>query len=393
MVQSRVQTKRKAAFHRRIQKNVERRSKYYSFLSEFLSAHRFVLYFVAFFFFLAIMVGVASTLEMKMQIMEELADKIEEIMTSHQGLLFWRIFYNNLLVGLLSLGAGVTIFLTLLVLLSNGAMLGIVFSLAGHIVPLQNNGWLTIIVGVVPHGIFEIPAILFAAALGLIIGLKLWLGRRYCAEYTRLEVIKRALILFVVIVVPFLFIAAAIETFVTPTLVDVVAGEDPYHMEELEVLLMTDEFAAQFELAPGEEESVLEYYAAGNMTKKVIMALLFNESVYDYLAEVRVRPYYGKTWESDNASISLTVREFADEASAIDAARRETRILAYLVSNHDPVVREVGGTYYISIQDREIAILTEGRYLLEISSTGIDSESIEDIAKLHRGLLSERSIE
>ena len=77
---------------------------------------------------------------------------------------------------------------------------------------------LSYLMAILPHGIFEIPALLLGISMGILL----------CRELTRkilgtnkmpvLERIKGIINTFVVLVVPLLIVAALIESFITPSL-------------------------------------------------------------------------------------------------------------------------------------------------------------------------------
>ncbi|HLC95668.1 MAG TPA: stage II sporulation protein M, partial [Patescibacteria group bacterium] len=65
-----------------------------------------------------------------------------------------------------------------------------------------------------PHGVIELFAFFLATSYGL------WLGNRFLQKIQHREPlrphVKNALIVFLRVIVPLLFVAALIETFVTP---------------------------------------------------------------------------------------------------------------------------------------------------------------------------------
>lgn len=76
------------------------------------------------------------------------------------------IFANNLLVSLLMLyGGGFFAILPLFSLVTNGLVIGY---LARTYVP--DHGWGGFLLGILPHGVIEIPAVLFASAYGIRFG-------------------------------------------------------------------------------------------------------------------------------------------------------------------------------------------------------------------------------
>ncbi|MCX6676657.1 MAG: stage II sporulation protein M [Methanothrix sp.] len=127
------------------------------------------------------------------------------------------IFLKNLLASamamLLGLGLGLV---PLLVVTSNGFLLGIVGYAA-----VQKAGMLFLLAGILPHGIIELPVVLVSIAIGFRLGYLLALT--LAKEKADLSGETRMAIHFLVrYVAPLLFLAAAIETFITPIAISVV---------------------------------------------------------------------------------------------------------------------------------------------------------------------------
>ncbi|MEI8004507.1 MAG: stage II sporulation protein M [Methanothrix sp.] len=127
------------------------------------------------------------------------------------------IFLKNLLASamamLLGLGLGL---IPLLVVTSNGFLLGIVGYAA-----VQKAGILFLAAGILPHGIIELPVVLISIAIGFRLGYLL--AMTLAKENVDLSGETRMAIHFLVrIVAPLLFLAAAIETFITPIAISVV---------------------------------------------------------------------------------------------------------------------------------------------------------------------------
>jgi len=125
------------------------------------------------------------------------------------------IFLNNTIKALLvTVGGAALGILPVIFIFANGAAVG--FVLYGSI---QSQGLLTVLLAILPHGIFELPAVLLAASMGLLLGnysIKKLFGSGETAIGGELAL---ALKFFVRIVVPLLFIAALVEAFVTSVLV------------------------------------------------------------------------------------------------------------------------------------------------------------------------------
>ena len=119
--------------------------------------------------------------------------------------LIWFIFQNNIstsfLVLILGLGLGI---LPIFIALSNGAILGYVAALVS-----AENG-LKSLLYILPHGIFELPAIFIALGLGIKLGFFVSAKKgKKAFEFKRrfLKSIK----VFIGVVLPLLIIAAIIE--------------------------------------------------------------------------------------------------------------------------------------------------------------------------------------
>jgi stage II sporulation protein M len=127
------------------------------------------------------------------------------------------IFLKNLLASamamLLGLGLGL---IPLMVVTSNGFLLGIVGYGA-----VQKAGFLFLAAGILPHGIIELPVVLVSIAIGFRLGYLLALT--LAKEKVDLSGETRMAIHFLWRwVAPLLFLAAAIETFITPIAISVV---------------------------------------------------------------------------------------------------------------------------------------------------------------------------
>ncbi len=113
------------------------------------------------------------------------------------------IFLNNLGSSFFGMILGVFLgIFPVISIISNGYLLGFVSSLS-----VENNG-LTLLYKLLPHGIFELPAIFISLGLGLRLGGFIFRKKR---ERTFWEYILESLRVFFFIVIPLLIIAAIIE--------------------------------------------------------------------------------------------------------------------------------------------------------------------------------------
>jgi len=135
-----------------------------------------------------------------LRFIQELLEKIEGM--SHTQLIRF-IFFNNLTSSFLAmiLGFFLGIF-PLISSISNGYILGFISSLS-----VQNEG-LSVLYRLLPHGIFELPAIFISLAMGLKIGTFIFRKNR---KIPLKEYFLNSLRTFILVVIPLLIIAAIIE--------------------------------------------------------------------------------------------------------------------------------------------------------------------------------------
>jgi len=91
---------------------------------------------------------------------------------------------------------------------------GIIIGLASRFV-VEEKGLLFLMAGILPHGVFEIPAVLLSCALGMEIGVVVCekaLGRDVSVKKTMLTCLRT----YLKVVVPLLLVAALVEAYVTP---------------------------------------------------------------------------------------------------------------------------------------------------------------------------------
>jgi len=139
---------------------------------------------------------------------EEIFNFIKELMMRFEGRgfagTFWLIFSNNFQAGFFAiiLGIGFGIF-PVAATVANGYLLGFVSNYA-----VSERG-IFILWRLLPHGLFELPAIILSISVGLKIGIDFF--RKNRIKILR-ENLGKALLFFVFIVIPLLVIAALIES-------------------------------------------------------------------------------------------------------------------------------------------------------------------------------------
>ena len=125
------------------------------------------------------------------------------------------IFFNNYKVSIYLVIAGTLILPTLVIMFSNGFIVGFIIKY----LQLKDLGLLFFLKGVVPHGIFELPALFIAGGIGLRIGLSFLSmdNRKRTKEVS--QSIREAAVIHILVVTPLLLLAAFIETYISAALI------------------------------------------------------------------------------------------------------------------------------------------------------------------------------
>lgn len=126
------------------------------------------------------------------------------------------IFGNNLRAAVYMLLSGVLFgIVTVVSLVLNGLMVGVVFAKVGA----QGAGlWQTVLFGLLPHGIFELPAIFISSAFGLKLGRVLLVPLQQLTRWQSVKRVAREVWSISWIVLALLVVAATVEGTVTPVL-------------------------------------------------------------------------------------------------------------------------------------------------------------------------------
>lgn len=146
-------------------------------------------------------------------VFENLAERTADL-KSYELLIL--IFLNNglkiLAVAFLGILFGIApIFFTAL----NGFLIGMVAFLIQ-----ENHSWSTFLLGILPHGIFEIPALIIGSAIGLRLGFSLFKFIRKKGELK--TELKKAFLFSFRFLLSILLFAAFIEVFISQVVVDII---------------------------------------------------------------------------------------------------------------------------------------------------------------------------
>ena len=136
-----------------------------------------------------------------------------ELLDEQGGIRMPELFLHNARTVVSAALAGLVpfVFLPAAILLLNGGLVGVVLSLYGK------SAWKVLLLGILPHGIFEIPAIVLGCAMGLLLCRSVMDSLRKKPDAQPLEKLFPALLrVFLCYCVPLLLAAAAMESWVTP---------------------------------------------------------------------------------------------------------------------------------------------------------------------------------
>jgi stage II sporulation protein M len=153
--------------------------------------------------------GTAAPLPIRQQATEMFRLVADQYMDLAGGTLFFFILVHNVMASILLLASGLLVgIVPVLSVGSNGFFLGVLYRQAA-----EASGYSKAALAVLPHGIFEIPALLFAASYGLWLGVTV-LRRIRGKESAPLGLrINHAFERYFTVVFPLLIVSAAIETF------------------------------------------------------------------------------------------------------------------------------------------------------------------------------------
>ncbi|MFP4558278.1 MAG: stage II sporulation protein M [Archaeoglobaceae archaeon] len=156
--------------------------------------------------------------EMASESFNTLSQQFEVIEEFHPLLIFLFIFFNNSIKALIATATGFFFGLSPIFFITfNGYIIGLVVYVGG-----ANIGADQILMRLIPHGIFEVPAILLACSYGL------WTGKQFYRRTIRKEDISikstllKASYKCLRVVFPLLLVAAVVETFITPLIAGIV---------------------------------------------------------------------------------------------------------------------------------------------------------------------------
>jgi stage II sporulation protein M len=175
---------------------------------------------IVFVFFGSLLTGYASAAsfpDMANTLMKGFSSRFAPLLTMSPLYILFMIFLNNAFVSLVSLILGIALgVFPILFIASNGYFVGVISYIVG-----QQKGFLFILLALLPHGVLELPMVFLSASIGLRLGHQVFLYLIGRPTEVKKE-FKRGLMFYFLLIVPLLFVAAIIETFITPVIISFV---------------------------------------------------------------------------------------------------------------------------------------------------------------------------
>ena len=166
------------------------------------------LFILASLFAVAFLAGIFAPFPARQQAAEIFQSATEFYRDLTGGTLFFLILLNNTIASLLIILVGLIVgILPIISVGFNGFILGVLYRQTAGIA-----GYGKAALQVLPHGIFEIPALLIAASYGLWLGMIVLRRIRGMESTSIRSKVKHALQRYFAVVFPLLIVAAAVET-------------------------------------------------------------------------------------------------------------------------------------------------------------------------------------
>jgi stage II sporulation protein M len=194
-------------------------------LKEILSQNRIAIIVIIGVFILGFTLAYTFSNQTKLVWINSLVDKFGKFDHSNKLEEFKQIFLNNTFVTTLEVFLGFTLLIPLGLIAINGLAIGITTDLFSRIINVNIQALWIYLAAMVPHGIVEIPTVFLGAILGLLFGLKIYFNKSILPKYRRRDVLASIIKIYIFILIPLLAIAALIEVFVTPLVVQLVTPQ------------------------------------------------------------------------------------------------------------------------------------------------------------------------
>ncbi len=344
-------------------------------------------------FLAGVIIGFILPASLKLILFRTMTKKFADIVSDNALLGCLKIFLSNSLAGLVTIVLGFSVILPALALLFNGFLIGIMIDLFLKIAGLTSVTPFLLVASILPHGIIELPTIIICAVFGVLLGLKLFLGKQIMPEESLWTLIKKTSKAYLFVIVPLLFCAGLIESFVTPIIADsnsMLTAEGDTD-QKLDKLILDENDVAGLELTL-RELSIEEYYEKVPMSKtmkyaNLIAVLFYDEEIYQEFQKRKNNPTGSKIYVSESPDIVLTVRitRFNSSEEAKKALVLDDKMFELSVKEMEGKVVDIGNqTSKIVYESKTIYMKSDRVESLVYSITfeGHDIELFNNLVEL-----------
>ncbi|MBU0731815.1 stage II sporulation protein M [Patescibacteria group bacterium] len=261
---------------------------------------------------IALIVGFVLPNDFKITLLTEIFGKfthiLEGVQTTFQ--LALAIFLNNLEVSALLLVLGITVVVPILVVVSNGLMIGIFFDFIVRLEAIEPGILLSSIIGVIPHGIIEIPVFVFTASFGVALLIKLIAPKKFIPNKSRSRVLLDIVLRYLLIVLPLFLLAAFIEAYISPLLSNKIDDtlSARFQNEQLAEYGPDKVLLAQKNCTEVHEENVVPDSMLSSSSQEQLR-IIFDEKIFKQIEAYRNVPKYTESYICGEEGLQIRIME------------------------------------------------------------------------------------
>lgn len=315
-------------------------------------------------FLISMLLGLVLPLDAKVFVLNTIGEKFQSIIgeADTQLELTGSIFRNNLLVASIAYLLGFTITLPLLIMISNGMIMGLFLGLLYRTDAITPGMFVRSFVSLVPHGIFELTAFFLASALSIMVTLKCIFTKRIEPHKTRVQFFYESIMRFVIVIIPLLIIAGFVEVYVSNGIGDLVTRwTTKQQFAASEQIDMDQTFLAEHGclLQPTSFEPLDSRPLSESLTATA--RVVYNPTIYTLLLDRKTIPYWEEEYYCNEETV-ISVQAWPSNQWSIDQALElQTKILSeaqlpFSTVKNNPQVMEItleDMPYYIGVFEHQ----------------------------------------
>ena len=268
---------------------------------------------------LGIVLGLLIPNSAKILLLEAIFDKFTTLLQGAET--DWEVSLaivgNNIQVSLILFFLGVTLIAPVFIVLSNGLIIGVFFAFIARLEALQPGIFISSIVGVLPHGIIEIPAFIITAALGVNLVIKIFFPTKFIPKKTRSHVLKDTILRYAFIILPLFIAAALIEAYISPFITSHIDKyiNAKYQKQYLAEYSVDKVMLAKNNCVPMSEENITpESMLSATLMEQI--KIIFDDAKYGELKKYRNINKYIETYSCDDAGLKINIWEIDKDSFA-----------------------------------------------------------------------------